>query len=450
MPDPTGAVGPILTALRALPLWLLACLAAAGYGVLFLPVFGSITPLALDAFRAQWGVWAWVDAVTFSILSIGRAIDSGIAAYRIHRHSIKKNRALVLVPRPRPWWYLAKQQDDSYVSQISINVDATNLTDRPVRILNATLIWPLRGGEVIQTMVSLPMEGSPYHSARHPVPANGTVEASVHIMVRGALARYGKPIVVTLAMTDQSGEEYRLKGIHVPSNNPPLPPMSWRERLPKYAQRFKKLIGSGEKAAILPAIWQHEGQFSDVDIILAEEKRNYAANGRIRGGLGSLNVTLQSEPNHGWTQEGAIPRLLWRREENPPAVDSLNLTRLIRLYEALDDGGKRDLEEYLLSHLNRASTYADVAYFLFLALHRMGRTVDCVAAAQAKLTGDRVNGYSNMLGTLSAVVSREHFDIDPTLYPAIVSLLTGDPEHDFRLIDKMNLARLQHIDARQA
>lgn len=450
MPAPAAAVGPILTALRALPLWLLACLAAAGYGVLFLPAFGSTTPAALDAFRAQWGVWAWIDAVTFSILAIGRAIDSGITAYRIHRHGLKTRKALVLVPRLRPWWYLAKQQDDSYVSQISINFDATNLTDRPVHILNMTLIRPRSSGEVIQAMVSLPMEGSRYHSTRHPVPANGTVEASAHVMVRGALARYGNPIVVTMAVTDQSGEEYRLRGIRVPSNNPPLPPMSWRERLSEYAGRFTKFIGSGERAAILPAIWQHEGQFSDVDIILAEEKRNYAANGRIRGGLGSLNVTLQSEPNHGWTQEGAVPRLLWTREENPPAVDSLNLTRLIRMYAALDGGGKRDLEEYLLSHLNKASTYADVAYFVFLALHRMGRTTDSVAAAQAKLTGDRVNGYSNLLGTLSAVVSREHFDIDPTLYPAIVNLLTGDPEHNFRLIEKMNLARLQHIDARQA
>jgi len=450
MPDPSGAVGPILTALRALPLWLLACLAAVGYGVLCLPAFGSIRPAALDAFRAQWGVWAWVVAVTFSILSIGRAIDSGISLYRIHRHSLKTRKALVLVPRLHPWWHLAKQQDDSYVSQISIKLDASNLTDRPVRILNATLIRPRRSRGVIQAVVSLPMEGSPYHSDRHPVPANGTVVASVHIMVRGALARYGKPIVVTMAVTDQSGEEYRLKGIRISSNNPPLPPMSWRQRLAEYAQRFKKFIGSGAKAAILPAVWQHDGRFGDIDIILAEERRNYAANGRIRGGLGSLNVTLQSEPNHGWTQEGAVPRLLWNREENPPAIDSPNFARLIRLSTALDNGGKQDLEEYLLSHLNKASPFADVAYFVFLALHRMGRTVDGIAAAQAKLTGDKVYGYSNLLGTLSAVVSREHFDTDPALYPAIANLLTEDPDHNFRLLEKLNLARLQHIDARKA
>lgn len=59
MPDAAGAVGPILTALRALPVWVLGGLAVAGYAVLFLPAFGAITPVALDAFRANWGVCIW-------------------------------------------------------------------------------------------------------------------------------------------------------------------------------------------------------------------------------------------------------------------------------------------------------------------------------------------------------------------------------------------------------
>ena len=44
-----------------------------------------------------------------------------------------------------------------------------------------------------------------------------------------------------------------------------------------------------------------------MDIILNEEKRSYKANGRSRGGLGSLNVGLQSEPDGGWTEEGRYP-----------------------------------------------------------------------------------------------------------------------------------------------
>jgi hypothetical protein len=99
-----------------------------------------------------------------------------------------------------------------------------------------------------------------------------------------------------------------------------------------------------------------------------------------------------------------------------------------------------------LSHLHKASPYAEVAYFIFLALHRMGRTVDALHAARANLVGDKVYGYSNLLGTLSGVVSHEHFDIDAGLYSQIQEALTGDSEYNFRLIEKITLARLQQLD----
>jgi hypothetical protein len=105
------------------------------------------------------------------------------------------------------------------------------------------------------------------------------------------------------------------------------------------------------------------------------------------------------------------------------------------------------LERYLLSHLHRESPYANVAYFIFLAMHRVGRTVDALTAARASLAGDKVHGYSNLLGTLSAIVSHEHLDIDPALGRGIVKALEGDTEHNFRLIEKLNLARLQCLDA---
>jgi hypothetical protein len=76
----------------------------------------------------------------------------------------------------------------------------------------------------------------------------------------------------------------------------------------------------------------------------------------------------------------------------------------------------------------------------------MDRTIDALAAARAHLAGDKVYGYSNLLGTLSAIVSYEHFDIDPALYPRILQTLEGDTEHNFRLNDKINQARLQHLD----
>jgi hypothetical protein len=175
-----------------------------------------------------------------------------------------------------------------------------------------------------------------------------------------------------------------------------------------------------------PAEWQHGGKFQKVDFILNEERRNYAANGRIRGGLGSLNVTLQSEPNSGWTEVGSVPSLLWDKRK-AKHIESPNASRLIKLHAALSDAEKDDLERYLLS--------------------RMGQTIAGLQTARLHLAGDKVYGYSNLLGTLSAIVSHEHFQIERDLYPLMLEALAGDTENDFRLTEKINLARLQHLDA---
>jgi hypothetical protein len=184
-----------------------------------------------------------------------------------------------------------------------------------------------------------------------------------------------------------------------------------------------------------------------VDFVLNEEKRNYVACGRERGGLGSLNVGLQSEPHFGWTTAGTLPALLWDKANAEP-VGSPNVTRLVNIHAALGNGDKREMEGYLLSHLHGASPYADIGYFMFLVLHRVGRTIDALRAARSHLAGDKNYGYSNLLGTLSALVSREHFMIDPALCQQILDALAGDTEPNFRLNEKINLARLQHLDSK--
>jgi hypothetical protein len=193
--------------------------------------------------------------------------------------------------------------------------------------------------------------------------------------------------------------------------------------------------------------WQHQGRFDEVDLILNEERRNYAACGRERGGLGSLNVGLQSEPNFGWTEVGTVPSLLWDRANAKP-IESPNVSRLVSIHAALGNSDKGNLEGYLLSHLNKASPYADIGYFTFVVLYRVGRTIDALRAARSHLAGDKNYAYSNLLGTLSALVSREHFTIDPALYPQLLEALAGDAEPNFRLNEKINLARLQRLDSK--
>jgi hypothetical protein len=447
MSDPLTPLAPLLSALRSLPFSILFGLAVAGYAVLFAPAFGGVD---IATFRRQWGVAAWIDALTFTALSLAWIIDAAARAYWSHKKDAATRRVMRFVPlHHQCWWHLAKQQDDSYASQIRMDIQASNTSHHAIQIVKVRLVRPK--AKILHALASLPMEGSPYHSHEHPVPPKGTATAAIHLMVRGALAAQGTPLRLTLGITDQYGEEYTLRNLTVGTHDPPLKRPTLSECAQRMASSFLGLFHLKHNAIesqspIMP--WTYDTGSESVSVtasILTEEKRNYAARGRPSGALGSLNVGLQSEPNHGWTTAGEIPSLLWEKGKAPP-VTSPNLERLLRIGNALGESDKGNLERYLLAQLSKESPFAEVAYFAFLALHRMGRTIDALETARTFLAGDKLYAYSNLLGTLSAVVSREHSETDVNLYPLILDALDGDTEPDFRLREKINLARLAFLD----
>jgi hypothetical protein len=333
------------------------------------------------------------------------------------------------------WWHLAKQSDDSFCSQIALDIQVTNISSGPVRIIKINLVKPR--AKILTAIASFPIIGTSYHSFDQPIPPGGTTTASIHIMARGKIAPQGSPIRITLGITDQYGQEYKLKNIIIETRDKPIHENTIKEHIdfppPKIPWTYNPEV---ESIAIC-------------DAILKEEKRNYAANGRTRGGLGSLNVGLQSEPNYGVTEVGKVPSLLWKKGSGKN-VSSPNLERLLKIYEALSNTDKENIDQYLLSQLQKDSPFSDVAYFVFLTLHRIGRTIDALKTARTYLAGDKVFGYSNLLGTLSAVVSLEHCAIEPSLYRQILHELENDQEHDFRLKEKINLAILEQLDEDQA
>ncbi len=182
-----------------------------------------------------------------------------------------------------------------------------------------------------------------------------------------------------------------------------------------------------------------------INIVLDEEVRSYVANGRIRGGLGSLNITLQSVPNNGFTSVGQIPKLLFN-ESDPTVISSPNSNILLKLYSSLDKDGKDNFRTYLISHLRKDSTYASVAYLIFFVLHRTGFTIDAVKQAKRALLGDTINAYSNLLATFSMVISREYFEIDAKVYEDTKLILNGEAEYKHWLEQKINLALLKHLE----
>ncbi len=182
-----------------------------------------------------------------------------------------------------------------------------------------------------------------------------------------------------------------------------------------------------------------------INIVLDEEVRSYTANGRIRGGLGSLNITLQSVPNNGWTNVGQIPELLFDKSD-PTVISSPNSNILLKLYSSLDKDGKDNFRTYLVSHLRKDSAYVSVAYLIFFVLHRTGFTTDAIKQAKRALLGDTINAYSNLLATFSMVISREYLEIDTRVYEDAKLILNGDTEYKHWLEQKINLALLKHLE----
>lgn len=436
MPDGATAAGSILSALRAVPAWLFAGLALACAATLFLPTLG-VPAADLKTFLDHWGVWARAGMIGFVCLAIVRAAADVIVGLR--KRKLKK--LLVFVPRDGEcWWHLAKQNDATYVSQIALRIDVSNQGESPIVLLKVQLVRPIWHGEILTAIATLPNAHN-LHSSTHPVPARAVSMASVHFMVRGKIAWQARPLKVGVAITDQTGARYRI-ALKLASRDKPV---GLARGMADAWIAFRGRLFP-PTAAPFPTVWTHDGRFADVDAILNEEKRQYVANGRRQGGLGSLNVTLQNEPNHGWTQVGAVPNLLWSRDDGQPPISSPNLDRLVRAFNARDLAAQAELGEYLLSHLNRGSTFASVAYFNFMALHRAGGTAAAVAAAQRELSGDKEYAYSNLLSVLSGLVSREHFDMEPALFDALREILAKDAEHNFQLIEKLNLAQLRYTD----
>jgi hypothetical protein len=425
-------IAQILSVLRSLPFWVLAGLTSAGWAILF-----TSTRTEALLFRQEWGTYIWAGTIVFSFLTLMYAVQGIVLAYLAYKKEQEQKKALRFVPLlQKSWWHLAKQQDGSFCSQISLDVQASNSTTAPVNLVMVDLDRPKNS--VLQAFVLLPADGSPYHSHQHPVPAQATITASVHIMVRGALSRQGKPIHINLSIVDQHGTAYKLRKLHIKTHD-----IALRRR--GIFQWIKDCRIKRQLPPVMPWNFSQAEYLQLCDAVLQEEKRSYAANGRLRGGLGSLNVTLQSEPNFGWTTVGQIPQLLWPQGQGV-TITSTNMTRLMNIHSGLDAQGKDNLERYLLAHLIKDSDFSDIGYFIFLALHRMERTVDALKTARTFLKGDRVHGYSNLLGTLSAVVSHEHVHFDHHLYQPLLDALSNDDEYDFRLRHKINLARLEHLD----
>lgn len=426
-----GWVASLLSFLREAPLWLLFGVALAAFLLLFLPA-----PKVVDiaGFRHYWGGPIWAVAVLFAVLACLRTVDRIVTLMR-QRNA---HRPLQFMPIPqRGFWSNPKQPDGTTATQIQVRAHVLNRAEGMVRIVETRLLHPATKPEMVNAFT---LVDTRQRYAETDVPAHIPGIAIINLFIRRKLGKPGRHLRLSIALVDHVGNVYRLRNLSVP-------PDQRREAEPTLLERLRTLFRRRTEEAVgelpaLPGQWNHGGRFERVELILQEEQRQYGVNGRMCGGLGSLNVTLQSEPNFGWTHVGDVPQLLWDKGTTS-RISSKNADLLVAFYDSLDEQSKIDLIAYLTSHLDRRSPYANVTYFIFIVLYRLGHGVSALAAARANLSGDTAFGYSNLLGTLSALVSHEHFEISDGEYARYLIELEGDAEPDFRLREKIRVARLE-------
>lgn len=435
-------------AILKLPGVRLAALAIAFWAVLLVPV--ELTDRVIPAsdfaeFRRSWGPWLFVGAVALSFLAIAAGVIRIIAFIRDWRNTGDRKRSLVIEPsKTENWWHWSKQTDGSETSQISFKLHVLNRSARPVKIIDVELLKP-RGLTSLQSHFMLPLSGSPYVDNRHPAIPNDGVWGVGSVIVKGKLAQVGRPTTVAVQIVDDAGIRYRV-ALSLRPHDLPLP------RRP-FSSLWRK--GGWKLGAASPceeaASFQWEKHPSDpvvsdqIDLILREEQRVYAARGRKQGKLGSLNTGVQSDPSSGWTKAGEIPALLWPKGEADP-VGSQNVDRLVRLHGKLDEAGQSEMVEQLLHYLHRGSPFASVSYAIFLALHRAGKTLAGLDKAQGDLRGDKVLGYSNLIATLSAIVSKEHDELPLSLVEEIRKRFGDSDRVEFQLVEKLDRAKLLKLD----
>ncbi len=96
-----------------------------------------------------------------------------------------------------------------------------------------------------------------------------------------------------------------------------------------------------------------------IDIILNEERRAYAANGRRGGHLGSFNISVGDGYTDAYPKAGNYPKLLII----PASLNSISSPQaeiMLKLYSSLKSDEKEQFKGILLSYLSKDGQFFDV------------------------------------------------------------------------------------------
>ena len=196
-----------LNVLKDTPLWLLIGLAAF---LLLFPVFAG----ANDLLASPWLGWLRIAGILFAILAACRAGNALVPDMRAWWNDRDDRRTLHLTLNDnQSFWHVAKQPNNSMVTQLALRCMAKNRTSAPVHLLKARVIRPKFRGDILTDLVLVRhvhrnVYGSAEVTGSH-IPANGVLPVTVTILIRGTPKQKGGKLKTVIGIADENGNETR-------------------------------------------------------------------------------------------------------------------------------------------------------------------------------------------------------------------------------------------------
>jgi hypothetical protein len=179
---------------------------------LLFTLFGICCTLLAAAVGARWlggpdyisgsGVYLIVGAIVFGGLAIGRTIDRAIERKKASFHFIPDD--------AQSFWTTAKQANGDIHSQITLRLQATNLTKRSLKPAQAILKRPLLWGCRPIVMIATEAPTSELYSPYTTIPAGFTRNVALEFMIPKKIGKPGFPLDVKVVIEDQRGHRNTL------------------------------------------------------------------------------------------------------------------------------------------------------------------------------------------------------------------------------------------------
>ncbi len=195
-PDPSSLTKSILGLWDrgSLILWALALAAVIALGfasafAIFAPEFGTL----------QWTPWCGLAFIIFACLA-------GAKTYQ--ERTVK---TLHFIPDDQQsFWHHAQQPDGRELTQIALRGRVTNLWDRPLYPAAVRLVSP-RGSRAIHRLIFTEEHDGRFYGSDYPIPPGERVGFSAHFFADGFIGTPGKPLSITISVSDQFGHWHNVK-----------------------------------------------------------------------------------------------------------------------------------------------------------------------------------------------------------------------------------------------